>query len=66
MAQYDRIDWGEMRRNRRMKRFMYVIQAIVYVCSVWAILAWYDWKLIVILVLFGWANNIQMNLIKKR
>ena len=45
---------------RKQKRMFNIVSAIVWGLSVWAILKWYDWKLLVILILFVWANNMMI------
>jgi hypothetical protein len=47
-------------RQRKQKLMLSIISIVVFGLSVWAILKWYDWKLLVILILFGWANNIMI------
>lgn len=65
MAHFDNIDWGADRRRKRKKFLMYLFNLILYGLTVWAILAWYDWKLLVILTGFVWASNNQTNVLNK-
>ena len=44
----------------KLKLFLNIASLITYAFSVWAILAWYDWKLLVIFILFVWSNNMTM------
>jgi len=60
MAHYDNIDWEGMRRRNRNKIIGFIFNAVLYGLTVWAILAWYDWKLLVILSLFVWMNNNEL------
>lgn len=62
MAHYDNIDWEGMRRRRRNKILATIFNVILAGLTVWAILAWYDWKLLVILVGFVWMNNNELYL----
>ena len=62
MAHYDNIDWEGMRRRRRNKMLMWIFNTVLAGLTVWAILAWYDWKLLVILVGFVWMNNNELYL----
>ena len=62
MAHYDNIDWQGMRRRRLLRRLSWVFNTVLGGLMVWAILAWYDWKLLVILIGFVWMNNNQLYL----
>jgi hypothetical protein len=48
------------RQQRKQKRMLNLVSFVVWVLSVWVILKWYDWKLLVILILFVWANNMMI------
>jgi len=60
MAHYDNIDWNGIRRRKRKKLFAWIFNTVIFGLTIWACLAWYDWKLLVILVLFVWANNNEL------
>ena len=49
-----------MKKTEKRKLVLNILSLFVYGFSVWAILAWYDWKLLVVLFLFVWANNLTM------
>jgi hypothetical protein len=42
-----------------------IFQLVIGGISITLILYWYDWRLLVILMLFGWANNIMMGSMNK-
>jgi len=44
----------------RKKLVLNIASLIIYGFGLWAIFAWYDWKMLVILTLFVWANNMTM------
>ena len=60
MALYENVDWKGMKRRKRNKLLAWIFNGILFGLTVWAILAWYDWKLLVILVGFVWANNNEL------
>ena len=45
---------------KKMRRdlFLHALSFVVYAACVWTALVWYDWKLLVILTLFIWGNNL--------
>lgn len=45
---------------KKKKLVLAVANLITYGFAVWTILAWYDWKLLIILILFLWANNLSI------
>jgi len=38
-----------------------IFSIIIGAVSIVLILYWYDWKLLLILILFGWANNLMIS-----
>ncbi len=44
----------------KTKMIVNILQLFINIISVWLILTWYDWKLLVIFILFTWANNMMM------
>ena len=36
-----------------------IIAGIIYIVTIGLTLYWYDWKLIIIIICFMWANNIE-------
>ena len=49
-----------MKKTAKRKLILNILSVVVYGLSVWTILAWYDWKLLIIVLLFVWANNLTM------
>jgi hypothetical protein len=45
---------------KQMKKSFTTVSFILYGLSIWAILAWYDWKLILVLLAFVGANNLMI------
>ena len=42
------------------KLFYHAFNLVIWGLSTWLILKWYDWKLLLILILFVWANNMMV------
>lgn len=41
------------------KLFYSVMAFIIYAITIGLILHWYDWRLLIILMLFGWAMRLE-------
>ncbi len=53
-------DIQEYKKTMKTKMIVNILQLFINIISVWLILTWYDWKLLVIFILFTWANNMMM------
>jgi hypothetical protein len=42
---------------RELKRL--AINLVVWIVAIVLILVWYDWKLLIILMMFGWGSNLE-------
>ena len=60
MALYDNIDWEGARRRRRRKVFAWIFNTLLFFGTGTLIVVWYDWKLLLLFILFVWANNNQL------
>lgn len=47
-------------QRKKQKRILTGVSCVLYALSIWAILEWYDWKLLVILMVFVGANNLMV------
>ena len=47
------------------KTIKYLWMCVAYGLAVWAILAWFNWKLIVVLFLVEWSHNIEKHWLEK-
>ena len=44
----------------KAKNKLLIIESIVYFISIVLIIKWYDWRLLLIITLFCWGNNLMI------
>ena len=49
-----------MKRRTKLQLLLIIIFIVSFIMT----LSWYDWRLFVILLVFGWGNNLQKTLNK--
>lgn len=47
-------------KSAKKKKFLLIIALLIYIVAGCLCVIWFGWKLLVVLILFTWANNINI------